>query len=916
MTRSQEVAQQHTFDAPTRGAARPYRGAWVHWITCCALLVACSDSGGNSVAPDTGGARDTGDDIVTDPDPDPDAPDAAPDVEDDTPDAVDATPDVPPEPGLTGGSVTVGETTVSVAFDPFALSVETDGRSVVASATRQETPFSGLAVGIVPRYSENRWYDPKAASGDLDGKVVWYRATSVWHGRAAGDGFQFELRTQDDGGAAGPHIMVYLTPGEHAVDFRVACDHEGHAFTNLSLQAAQEEGYYGFGEQFDRLDARGLIRDMQIQATGESESGVNEVHVSVHLMLSTARYALFLDDRAPAAFDLAATHDDTVRVTSASRDATFTLFTGAAPLDLVTRYTDITGKPAMVPHWALAPQWWRNVSNREEVLDDARRSREMGFPSSVLWIDRPWSSYYHNGRFNEELYPESEAMFAELRALGYRVVLHHSPQMNPPGTTDLPLEDATEELYQQFLANDWFVTNAQGSVVQFPWGGGSGAFVDWSNPEAVDAVTGHIERVTQLGAIGTKMDWDEYLQPNVQSVRLHLAFHNGETNFTMRQWYSALYHKAVIEAFNTHMGEQSFHVARSGVQRDQVWSTCIWPGDLDNDFSEHTRGPSERQEDWNVGGMPAAVVANQSLGMSGYPCFASDIGGYRGGTPDEEVLLRWIAFGAFNGVMQLGGSRGPHMPWSTDTPFSEVAFDVARKFFRLRMDLVPYIYQQFVHAHRTGTPVVRSLWLQYPDDSQARTFERDFHFGPDFLIAPVYTAGATQRTHYVPAGRYADWWTGELVEGGGPRTVPAPLDSLPVLVREGAIIPLAASDVDTMWPEESADIVGYGERRGIRLYVVPGADATASFYNGVSATVSDDALAVDVSVGEADATLDPAMSFAPDTVALEIVSQTRPADVQLNGVTCDGCWTWDAARRRVLVDAQTAPFTVRLVPAR
>jgi alpha-D-xyloside xylohydrolase len=711
-------------------------------------------------------------------------------------------------------------------------------------------------------------------------------------------------------GAAGPDVRLTLAPAGTSVQIDVACDDPGHALTNLVLGASEGEALYGHGERFDRLDGRGLVRDMQIQARGDSESGVNEVHVSVHLMLSTRLYALFLDDRAPAAFDLGATYHDAIRVTTASRNAAFHFFTADAPMDLLETYAGIAGRPAMVPHWALAPQWWRNVSDTAEVLDDARRSRAMGYPASVLWIDRPWSSYYHNWKFNAELYPEAEAMFAELRALGYRVVLHHSPQMNPPGNTDLPSEDASEGLFARFVDNGWLVTNAQGSVIQFPWGGGNGAFVDWSHPGAVAEVRGHIERVTSLGAIGTKMDWDEYLQPNIQDFRLHIAFHNGETNFTMRQWYSALYHKAIVESFDEHLGAHSFHVVRSGVQRDHQWSTCVWPGDLDNDFSEHTRGPSERQEDWNVGGMPAAIIANQSLGMSGYPCFASDIGGYRNGRPDQEVLLRWLAFGTFNGVMQLGGSSEPHMPWSVDTPYTQALADVTHKFFRLRMDLVPYIYQQFVDAHRTGRPVVRALWLHHPEDAVARTYERDFYFGPDLLVAPIYRPGVTERTHYVPAGDFVDYWTGEAVQGPVERTVPAPIDSLPVLVRRGAIIPMAAGDVDTMWPEDDPDIVSYGERSLTRLYIVPASGATESFYNGVTAAVADDGASITVTTTTADPDLDPAMAFVPNEVALDIVLPEAPTRVTVDGEVCEECWQWLPARRILRVAPRTAPVEV------
>jgi alpha-D-xyloside xylohydrolase len=813
-------------------------------------------------------------------------------------------------PEINEGSVTVGETQVGLRFAPFQLKVDRGSQAVTRSYAGTEAGYGGLEVGIATELDAARWYNPTLGQDDIGDVVRWYRAEEVRSSRRDGEAFVFDVATTAEDGTRGPDIQVRLEAREHSALVRVSCADPGHVFTNLVMELSEGEGIYGLGEHFDRLDGRGLIRDMQIQLNTDSESGVNEVHVSVHMMLSTRRYGLFLDDRAPAAFDLGSTHADALRVTTASKDAAFHFFARAEPLELLETYADIAGHPAMVPHWALAPQWWRNVSDRDEVLDDARRSREQGYPASVLWIDRPWSSYYHNWRFNDVLYPEAESMFDELETLGYRVLLHHSPQLSPPGTTDLPQEDASEGLFDRFKEEDWLVKTERGMVLQLPWGGGSGAFVDFSHPGAVEEVTRQIQRVTSLGAIGTKMDWDEYLQPNLGDRRLALAFHNGETNLTMRQWYSALYHKTVIEAFDAHMGQASFHVSRSGVHRDQVWNTCIWPGDLDNDFSEHTRGPSSMQEEWNTGGLPAAVVANQSLGMSGYPCFASDIGGYRGGKASEEVLLRWVPFGVFNGVMQLGGSSEPHMPWAVDTPYSSQLAEVTATYFRLRMNLVPYIYQQFVDAHRTGRPVVRALWLHHPDDPMARTYERDFYFGPDFLVAPVYRAGVTERTHYVPAGEFVDLWTGEPITGPAERTTPAPLGSMPILVRRGAIVPMAASDVDTMWPTADPEIVSYDARSLVRIYVVPAAGASARFYNGVAVDVAADGVSLRVTTTEADPGLDPAMAFVPDTVAVDLVLPAEPADVKVDGTRCIDCWTWVPERRILRIHPRATPIEV------
>lgn len=827
------------------------------------------------------------------------------------PDAADtaSSPDAELPAPATSARVTTAGATAELALEPFHLAIYDDQGSLLSqTVTEGEGSFGPLQFGRPTNYSAMRWYDPTNPDSST---MEWFAPSEVVEARVGADNARFVVTTKDATGALGPEATIELSAATSSVTLAVSTEDPQVVYTAMTMSAAPEEGFYGFGELFDVLDARGTVREMQVQVEASSESAVNEVHVPVPFYISTAGYGLFVDERRPGAFDVAATKLDAVRMVFTSRSATFHVLAGAGPMGLVEKYTDITGKPAHVPFWALAPQWWRNVNrDQAEVLDDANRGRAAGVPSTVVWIDRPWSSYYHDFRFNPAQFPDPPAMLDELARLGYRVIVHHSPQLSVPGQTDLgENENASDGLYALYDANDWLVRMASGETFIAPWGGGNGAFVDFSAPGAVTHQHELIRRLTDLGVVGTKMDWDEYIVPNLATARLGLQFANGETSDTMHRWYSALYHKTMIEGFDAGAGEPTFHVSRSGAAGDQVWNTCIWPGDLDNDFSPHTRAPSDFQDEWNVGGMPSAIMANQSLGFVGYPCFASDIGGYRGGLPTEEVLLRWVAFGTFNAVMQLGGAGSSHMPWTADTIYSTAALDVVRKYFELRMRLFPYIRQYLTEAERTGRPLVRSMFLAYGADGRA--YEDQFMFGPDLLVAPVYEEGASQRTVWLPPGEWTDYWTGERLVGPGEIMRPAPLDVIPLLVRDGAIVPMAAPGIDTLWDAPAAGVTSYTDVRQMHVRVVPSETAgNLAIFNGVRIETAPtaDGFQIEWSNGAPDVDADSRIAFAPDALVIEVEMAAGGVDVTRNGVTaplpegsCVECWEVDPARPLVTV---------------
>jgi hypothetical protein len=244
-----------------------------------------------------------------------------------------------------------------------------------------------------------------------------------------------------------------------------------------------------------------------------------------------------------------------------------------------------------------------------------------------------------------------------------------------------------------------------------------------------------------------------------------------------------------------------------------------------------------------------------------------------------------MALGVFNAVMQLGGGGGygdSHMPWSDGTIYSQSALDITRKFFRLRTDLFPYIHNELLAAEATGRPLVRPLWAMHPQDGQARAFERDFYFGPHMLVAPVYEEGASDRQLYLPEGEWVDLWTGERRAGSQVIVRAAPWDEIPVHLRDGAIVPLAAPDIISLLPDvaEAEGIVTYQERPLTRLWIVPGRPGSLELFNGVSAESVTDAsgVAVTVSIGAPSPGVDERIRFAPEAVELRVETRGTVLD--------------------------------------
>lgn len=560
------------------------------------------------------------------------------------------------------------------------------------------------------------------------------------------------------------------------------------------------EGIWGGGEIHDRANLAGSRHPIFFTIDLNSESSLNERHVPVPFFTSSAGYGLWLNMLQPSAFD--ASNPGVTSVTVNADHAELWMMAETSPWASYREYIRQTGKPMVPPKWAFAPMQWRDEHNGpHEILEDMEAIRANDIPGSLIWLDNPYQTAYNSFEFSPT-FPNMGEVIQTLNDEGFAFMLWSTPYID---SDDPVLADAFSEGDEK----KYFVKNPQGNtqLVPFNDAGGGVGMIDWTFPEAVTWYKENfIKKMVRMGTEGFKLDYGEEIVPALGPIVLQFRFHDGSDQTTMHMIRSNLYARTYKEAIEEE-GYEPFLLTRAGGMGGQIDTPCIWPGDLDNDFTFF--GPKEDGE-INVGGLPAAINDAISLSMSGFPNFGSDIGGYRNGQPSKEVLIRWAQFQAVLPVMQLGGNDPHHNPWDF-TRYDQETLDIYRVYAKLHTSLFPYLYN--LSANADQAPLVRPVGLQFPDDPAAVEADYEFMVGDDLLVAPIYAGGFSREVHF-PEGEWVNWFDPEeVIEGPLTVTREVALDQLPLFVRKGATIPTIPEDVDTLRPTINPDTVYWDPER-------------------------------------------------------------------------------------------------------
>ncbi len=737
--------------------------------------------------------------------------------------------------------------------------------------------------------SARRFHDPRQAD---PADITWVTPTSV---RAVDEAAGTVTLSHP---ATGDVVLRLVRTNEDVLSLVV--DAQGPDVAMLRFDAPMDAGgYHGLGEQFAGFDARGRVVPMQLHIGG-TVSGTNEAHVPVPFMVSTRGYGMFVETTEAGAFDVGATEPARLSARFEGSHATLHLFAQATPRGVIAAYTRLTGLPRLPPTWSFGHQQWRNVwVSDAQVLEDARRLRAEGIPTSTMWIDNPWQTSYSDHTIDRTRFRDPEAMMATLRGLGYRVIFWSVPFLDAVADGATP-QNPAERLWVQAREQNLLVRTSSGrpyvTITRYGGPDTNGSPLDWTNPAATAFWTDQLRPIIEAGARGFKLDYAEDIVCDLAGTRPGFQFFNGDSERRGHWYYPQGYHAAYRAALDRWAGGDGFLIGRASSWGGQRISDLIWPGDLDSDFSNHEGG--------RVGGLRAAIHGMVSLAESGFPSFASDTGGYRGGMPDREVLLRWAEHTALSPFMQLGGGGTSHNPWMYDPEATQIYRGLAR----LHDDLTPYFIEHARKAAREGVPPLVSAGVAFPGDAAAGRDTEAYLLGDDLFVAPVVTAGATSRMVHVPQGNWVHWWSGTSYSGPADVTIPAPLGQPVLLAREGVVIRMNPQEVQSLVPTEGDRVVDLGDRANVlRIIAFPGASGTNRTWSDGDAmrvtntadgwslrwTVNDGvtALRSEVVVG----------AQAARVIGVSTGGTTLRRDAAARDGTCPRCWDADGPRGVVWV---------------
>lgn len=799
-----------------------------------AALLGCSASHSEPDAPAEGDSEDAAPDGST---PDGTTPDTSPDAEALDGDVLDVEGAITDTDANT--DATAWSSTASIGAGDQELSVDTVALTMQltwAGEVRVRLPLQRLRVGLTAEIDPTRSYSPTPVflppGIDPPPPVEWAEVTAARLLEATASSVAIEL---DYGGRGSGLLRVEAVDGRFDLQWFMTPSSDELALYRPAFGVDPEEGLYGLGEYFDHVNHRGRVRAMQMDIDGGLESGYNEVHVPIPLVVGSTGWGLYVDDDHPAAFALATEQADEVEAAFATtvdsaEGLAFSLFAGP-PLTLYRHYYALTGAPSLPPRWALGPLVWRDENDDQaQVLQDALTMRELDLPCTGMWIDRPYATAVNTFDFSPTMFEDASAMTAQLAAWGYTWSLWHTPYLDESSAATATLRAYAEQR--------GYYPPRSGLALN-PWG----RLLDLSNPEASAWWRSQLQPYVELGIAGYKLDYAEDVVPSFFGARLPWEFADGTDERTMHARFQHFYHETYFGAV---AAERPFLLVRHANPGAQSKGVVVWPGDLDSTFGEH-REPrtSGTKTYFGVGGLPAAICASTSLSASGFAFFGSDTGGYKHGPPDKELFTRWFQHTAFTPVMQIGtGSSEVAWEFTEANGFDDEMLGWYRSYTAEHLRLWPFYWTYATRWAEEGTPIVRPFGLQWPALG-AHPWDQ-YAIGDELLVAPVVERGAVARDVIFPPGAWQHWRTGKWVTGDGQaQSVIAPLDTIPVYQAAGTLVPRLRAGVETLQPTSAPDVVDSLHTRVGPLYVraaVPtglvALDATFAIYDGTEVSAA------------------------------------------------------------------------------
>jgi alpha-glucosidase len=531
------------------------------------------------------------------------------------------------------------------------------------------------------------------------------------------------------------------------------------------------EHYFGLGDKAGPIDHREQAYTMWNTDAYGWKTGSDPLYKSIPFLLATRHgkaYGIFLDNTYRSSFDFGKKQRDVYSFGAEAGPLDYYFFYGPEPKQVLDSYTRLVGRTPLPPRFTLGYQQSRYTYTPEaRVREVAQTFRDHHIPCDALYLDIDYQDGNRPFTINRTLFPNFEGMVHDLGAQGFKMVL----------ITDLHLKkEVGYKPYDEGKKNDLFVKNPDGSdYVGKVWPGDS-VFLDFARAQARE-LWGTL--YTDFVRMGVRGFWNDMNEPSIflvpsKTMPLDLV-HSVEGRRTDHREIHNVFGMENVRA--THDGllrlspnQRPFVLTRAAFAGTQRYA-ATWTGDNDSTW-EH---------------MSLTVPTLLSLGISGYPLTGADVGGFAG-SPTPEVLTRWTEVATFQPIFRNHSEKQtrPHEPW-VDGPEQEA---IRKRYIEERYRLLPYIYTSMEETSRTGVPLMRPMFMEFPAEEKLEANDNEFMFGSDLLVAPKQQDTASAYEVKFPAGIWYDYWTGLPVKGSQIRVDPS-ISELPVYVRGGAIVPKA-----------------------------------------------------------------------------------------------------------------------------
>ncbi len=696
------------------------------------------------------------------------------------------------------------------------------------------------------------------------------------------------------------HISIYDATGDLVVQDDKKrppnFDTETGEIQTTKLRKSEVETYYGFGEKaFMEMSRNGKFMTMWNTDTFAYPIGTDPIYLAIpffYALHNGKSYGIFFNNSFRTFFDMGKSAPGRYTFGADGGELDYFVFIGGkerSPKKVLADYSNLTGKTPLPPVWALGKHQSRwSYFPESRIREIAAGFRKNKIPADVIYFDIDYMDEYRVFTWDKKRFPDPKKLISDLTEDGFKSVIIIDPGIK---------QDDNYSVYTDGLKKDMFVKNADGTIlIRNVWAKES-TFPDFTDPRAREWFSSFYKTHLDEGVAGF---WNDMNEPGVfvtEKTERPEIFHHPEKTFpydtphagdgfpdTHRRYHNVYGMQMARSSFEglrkLEPEKRPFVLTRAGFAGVQRFS-AVWSGD--------------NYSSWDHLALSIPMLTN--LSVSGVPYVGGDVGGFAE-MPSGELYARWLQAAALMPFFRSHsvGWVGDKEPWA----FGEEFTKINRATIELRYQFLPYLYTLFYNHEKTGEPVMRPLWYEFPEDKLTYLNSDQFMVGKDILVAPVIREGMRTRGIYLPVGaEWIDWHTGAKIESGKIHYLQTPLDHLPIFIRAGAIIPTQPVIQNTNeMPKVNLTL-------NVAAGILPGKEEETTVFQDAGEGYGyrkNDFREINVSHKKGVLSLNYAGNFKGQKIdSIEVVGiEKMPADVKIDGVSTK-TFKFDEARKRLRI---------------